>query len=116
MLSDFPDPAQLPGGWKTGLTSDTTTYYNIWKVAEGLNQNCIESQGKVGWQLTGEISVIHSPEFLASILSRSLSYMCCYASVPEFTADILILVFESAKAHIRALEYSSGLQVLKKID
>ena len=53
MVQDFPNPASLPGGSKTGPSSDSTTYYNLWKVAGNLIEQCVMRRGEMGWQSTG---------------------------------------------------------------
>lgn len=52
MLQDFPNAVSLPGGRKTGPPSDSSTYYNLWKVARNVVERCVRN-GQVGWQQTG---------------------------------------------------------------
>ena len=68
MLSDFPNPAFLPGGYKTGQTADTSTYYNIWKAAGNVIETCFQDRRAVGWQATGKYPKFHS---LLPLQSRS---------------------------------------------
>lgn len=99
MLSDFPNPDSLPGGLKTGPPSDTTTYYNIWRVGEDLVERCVKARGEVGWQATGEIlRYTLSLEIFASIhffwgFLVYISLACAFRLEKEPTADIWIPVF-----------------------
>lgn len=72
MLSDFPNPTTLPGGYKTGQPADTSTYYNIWKAAENVVDTCVKGRGEVGWQATG----IKPSLFPSTTLTTSL--LQCY--------------------------------------
>ena len=76
MISDFPDPSSLPGGTKTGLPSDSTSYFNLWKVAENVYRQCVKGQGKTGWQPTGmkQILSLLSITVMTSLLQRSHGY------------------------------------------
>ena len=53
MLQDFPQPATLPGGRKTGPLTDYSTYHALWEIAENLIQNCMIRYGQEGWQPAG---------------------------------------------------------------
>lgn len=53
MVADFPNATSLPGGYKTGPPCETSTYYNLWKVAGNVVQRCVIDRGAVGWQPTG---------------------------------------------------------------
>ena len=53
MIQDFPNPALLPGGYRSGPPSDLSTYRNLWKVAENLVEQCVKRRGQMGWQPTG---------------------------------------------------------------
>ena len=53
MVADFPNASSLPGGYKTGPPSDTSSYFSLWKVAKNVVERCVIGQGVVGWQPTG---------------------------------------------------------------
>lgn len=54
MVDDFPRPATLPGGYRTGPPTDTTTYNNLNRVAAKLVERCVFEERKAGWQPTGQ--------------------------------------------------------------
>lgn len=120
MLSDFPKPDSLPGGLKTGPPSDTTTYYNIWKVGEDLVERCVKARGEVGWQATGEIlRYTLSLEIFASIhffwgFLVYISLACAFGKKsPRLIFGSLSL--HGKKALVLALGFSSGLLAPRKI-
>ena len=53
MVRDFPNPASLPGGYKTGPDSDFSTYYTVWTIADALVHQCVLRNGEMGWQTAG---------------------------------------------------------------
>lgn len=53
MVADFPNATSLPGGYRTGPLYDTSTYYNLWKIATNVVDRCVIDRGEVGWQPTG---------------------------------------------------------------
>ena len=58
MVGDVPNPELLPGGAKKGPLSDTSTYRDLWMIADNVITQCLTRRGKVGWQITGMSSVI----------------------------------------------------------
>ena len=54
IIQDFPLPYALPGGFKTGPATDSTTYMNLNRVAVHLVERCIFGNGEAGWQPTGQ--------------------------------------------------------------
>ncbi len=97
MVSDFPNPASLPGGAKRGQQSDMSTYYNLWKVAENVIERCVQGRGEMGWQATGMEqsllpSVDHSHDLLSSMYSHCSRSACCVKTW-EVMADTFILAF-----------------------
>lgn len=54
MIHDFPEPALLPGGHRTGPPTDATNYFNLNRVAADLVNSCVLEDGEAGWQLTGQ--------------------------------------------------------------
>ena len=58
MIKDFPDPEVLPGGVKKGPPSDTSTYRDLWTIAENVVTQCVMRRGQMGWQVTGMSSLI----------------------------------------------------------
>ena len=54
MISYFNDkPGELPGGDRTGPPTDVSTWRNIYSVAQGLVENCVLDERKLGWSFTG---------------------------------------------------------------
>lgn len=53
MVQDFPMPVKLPGGYKTGPPTDSTTYLNLNRVAANLVEKCVVDIGEAGWQVAG---------------------------------------------------------------
>ena len=76
MIEDLPDPASLPGGSKTGPTSDVSTYYTLGGIARNLVQQCVDSRGETGWQPAG------MSQITSSLIpwSRDLSHSCTRGS------------------------------------
>ena len=54
IVSDFPDPSALPGGFRTGPPTDTATYLGVNKIVENVVDRCVVSKGQAGWQPTGQ--------------------------------------------------------------
>lgn len=84
MVSDFPNRTDLPGGYKTGPPSDTSTYYNLWKVATNLVERCVD-RGELGWQATG------MNQTLTSLVSHSLSRLSLLRYFHGFKSTRLVL-------------------------
>ena len=53
MVQDFPSPALLPGGPKTGPKSDFSSWVALWKIADNLVRQCVVRRGEMGWQQAG---------------------------------------------------------------
>ena len=58
MIRDVPNPEVLPGGAKKGPPSDTSSYRDLWKIAENVVTQCLTRRGQMGWQVTGMSSII----------------------------------------------------------
>lgn len=58
MIQDFPMPAMLPGGYKTGPPTDSTTYLNLNRVAASLVERCMVGFEEAWWQLTGQCNSV----------------------------------------------------------
>ena len=58
MVGDVPHPELLPGGAKKGPLSDTSTYRDLWKIADNVITQCLTRRGELGWQVTGMSSII----------------------------------------------------------
>ena len=84
MVSDFPNRPDLPGGYKTGPPSDTSTYYNIWKVAMNLVERCVD-RGELGWQATG------MNQTLTSLVRHSFSRPSLLLYFHRFKSTRLVL-------------------------
>ena len=54
MIREFPVPAMLLGGDRTGLPMDATTYLNLNSIAANLIQRYVFGNGEAGWQPTGQ--------------------------------------------------------------
>lgn len=74
MVRDFPNPASLPGGLKTGPPSDFSTWIALWKVADNLVKQCVQRQGEMGWQQAG-MEYFHLFSFLLHALNMSTSWV-----------------------------------------
>ena len=79
MVQDFPDPASLPGGYKTGPPTDSSTYYNLWKVAGNLVERCVKG-GQVGWQPTGMYEAESSRHSLSRLCFKPLALLLVHMS------------------------------------
>lgn len=53
MIGDVPNPDLLPGGKKKGPPSDTSSYRDLWKIADNLIEQCVMRRGQMGWEVTG---------------------------------------------------------------
>ena len=53
MIDDFPIPSALPGGFKTGPPTDSSTYANLNRLAGSLVKACVIDDGEAGWMVTG---------------------------------------------------------------
>ena len=58
IMREFPVPAMLLGGYRTGLPMDATTYLNLNRVAANLIQRCVLGNGEAGWQPTGQYDAL----------------------------------------------------------
>lgn len=54
MIEDFPRPHTLPGGYKSGPPTDSTTYQNLNRIAANLVDRCVFDDERGGWQPTGQ--------------------------------------------------------------
>ena len=92
MVQDFPNPASLPGGSKTGPPTDHSTYFTLLKVAQNVVQQCVQRRSEMGWQQAGMKITFPSSLSVTRALGTSL-LRDPRASCELFPGVVMVRVF-----------------------
>ena len=55
VMTGFFDPGDLPGGPQDGVTSDSSSWSEVWNTAQYVFEQCCEANHSAGWDATGNL-------------------------------------------------------------